>query len=216
MGNGIRFALWRFTMIVPQSGRSGFTLIETLLVLALAVVLVALALPALQTSLHQSKIRGLAQEVTVLMRQARLDAIKNSAQAVVRIVPPDEVLGTVGRVEAFSDRDSDMALSPGEPELGRFELPPGVYFKAPPNLEDDASVDGFTAAGAGPNIAVFQRDGSVEALGAFRLGDDYDNFLEVRVEPAATARIELRKARDEGGTWNWYASGDGSKPWEWN
>src|SRR3954463_7703569 len=86
---GTALAPWKFAMKNPVSvrGPRGFTLIEMLVVLSLMLVLVALGIPALVTALHQSKIRGIVQEVTVLIRQARLDAVKNSAQGVVQIVP---------------------------------------------------------------------------------------------------------------------------------
>lgn len=206
----------------PGGCKSGFTLIEMLAVLALALVMVALGLPILFTTVRQAKLRGAAQEATVLMRRARIEAVKTSSQAVVRIVlpTPDEP----GKVEAFSDRDADGALDAGEPIIGRFSLPIGVQFKAPPDLVAADSVDGFSSDPVDaslPNIAVFQGSGAIAAIGAFRFADDYQNYLEVRVDPAATARVEVRKALEEGSDWNWYASGDGysgegSVPWEWH
>ena len=97
-------------------GLRGFTLIELLVVLALMLVLVALGIPALQTALHQAKIRGIVQQATVLIRQARLDAVKTSAQAVVQIVPSTGA-DDPGHVLAFSDRDSDGRLGANEPVL---------------------------------------------------------------------------------------------------
>jgi prepilin-type N-terminal cleavage/methylation domain-containing protein len=198
-------------------GRRGFTLIEMLVVLALAMVLMLITIPAMFSSLRQGKLRGIAQETAVLMRLARLDAIKYSTQTVVRIVLPTST--EIGRVEAFSDRNGDGKLTAGEPLLGTRRLPKGIKFMAPPNTEGAASVDKLTPDPDGaskPRIAVFNRDGSIAALGAFRFADTYGNYLEVRVEPEATARIELRKARLEGSAWNFYASGDGKEAWKWN
>ena len=143
-----------------HSGRGGFTLIEMLLVLALSVVLMALALPALRTVRHQSKLAGVADGTRALMRQARLDAIKNSAQSVVYLVlPTDE---TLGRVEAFSDRNSSKDFDEGEPMLGRVDLPTGVFFLESDGNTDADSVDLFTPSPLGANIAVFQPAGSIE------------------------------------------------------
>ncbi len=208
-----------------QSGgcQKGFTLVEMLAVLALAVVMLALGLPILFTTVRQAKLRGVVQETTALMRRARIEAVKTSAQAVVRIVPPAG--GEPGQVEAFSDRDADETFDADERVLGKLSLPFGVRFFAPPDLEDADSVEGFTADPGGsslPHIAVFQGTGAVEATGAFRFGDQFQNYLEVRIEPAATARVEVRKAREEGGDWKWYAQGDGTTsgadqvPWEWH
>jgi len=201
----------------PGRGRRGFTLIEMLVVLALAMVLMLITIPAMFTSLRQGKLRGIAQETAVLMRLARLDSIKFSTPTVVRIVLPAG--GEIGRVESFSDRNGDNKLTAGEPILATRGLPKGIKLMAPPNIEGAASVAGFTPDPDGaskPRIAVFNRDGSIADLGAFRFADTYGNYLEVRVAPAATARIELRKARLEGSSWVWYASGDGKEAWKWN
>jgi len=199
----------------PVRRRRGFTLIELLVVMAVAAVLMFISMPVLMTTLRASKMRGVAQEATVLMRQARLDAIKTSAQAVVRLVPatPAE---PIGRIEAFSDRNADGKLDAGEPVLGRVELPSRVSFKEPGGGTDKSSVTGFTdnpEDATMPNVALFQRDGAIAAIGAFRFGDDSDNFLEVRVAPAATARIEVRKWNDAKS--DWFANGDGGEAWSW-
>jgi prepilin-type N-terminal cleavage/methylation domain-containing protein len=201
-------------MTKPQSGRgpSGFTLIEMLVVLALMLVLVALGLPALQNVLHQAKIRGIAQEVTMLMRQARIEAVKGPSRAVVQIVPPTGP-GVPGHVRAFADANSDGRLDPAETVLGDFTLPTGVTFADSSGNVDKNSVDGFsTDPDGGPAIVIFQRDGSVADIGGFRFADPYDNFLEIHVEPAATARIQVRKFE----TAKYVPSGDNGKAWTWN
>jgi len=200
----------------PQSGRDqrGFTLIEMLVVLALVAILMFISAPAIYNMVRQSKLRGITQEVTTLMRQARLDAIKTSAQAVVKIVPANAT-NPIPSVQAFSDRNADGLLSAGEPVLATFPLPKGVTFMAQDLTVDAGSVAGFSPdpGGAGlPKVALFQRDGSVAAVGAFRFADQNQNFLEVRVDLPATARIEVRKW--QGGAW--IANGDGGKAWQWN
>ena len=151
-----------------------------------------------------------------MMRQARLSAVKHASQAVVRVELPAP--GQLGRVEAFSDLDSDGLFGGADRLLGSVPLPTGVQFVAPPNVTGAASIFGLSADPGGaslPRIAIFRRDGSIEDVGAFRFADTYGNFLEVRIEPAATARLEVRKAREEGSVWNWYASGEGDQAWEW-
>jgi prepilin-type N-terminal cleavage/methylation domain-containing protein len=197
---------------VPGPGRRGFTLIEMLVVMAIMLTLVALGIPALQLALHESKIRGITTEVTVLMRQARIDAIKTSGQAIVQIIPSTGA-GDPGHVQAFSDRNSNATLDAGEPVLASFELPTGVTFTDCTGLNDKDSVEKFTVDPlGGPNLAVFKRDGSITEIGSFRFGDPYGNDLEVHVEPAATARIEVRKC--EGGVY--VSNHDNAKAWTWN
>jgi prepilin-type N-terminal cleavage/methylation domain-containing protein len=200
--------------LVPGRGRRGFTLIEMLVVMAIMLTLVALGIPALQLAMHESKIRGITTEVTVLMRQARIDAIKTSGQGVVQIIPSTGA-GDPGHVRAFSDRNSNATLDAGEPVLASFELPTGVTFTDCKGLTDKDSVDTFSADPAGgPNIAIFKSDGSLAAIrGSFRFGDPYGNYMEVHVEPAATARIEVRKCED-GSTY--VSNHDNAKAWTWH
>lgn len=196
----------------PRRGPRGFTLIELLVVMALMLTLIALGIPALQNALHQSKMRGIAQEVTVLMRLARLDAIKTSAQAVVQIIPSTGA-GDPGHVLAFSDRNSDGQLGAGEPVLGDFPLPTGVIFEDCKSNTDKNSVYGLSPdPNGGPNMAIFLHDGSISAIGGLRFNDPYDNCMEIHVEPAATARIEVRQ-------WNGTAyvpNGDNGKAFQLN
>jgi prepilin-type N-terminal cleavage/methylation domain-containing protein len=201
---------------VPRRGRRGFTLIELLVVMALMLALVGLGIPALQLALHESKIRGIATEVTVLMRQARIDAIKNSAQAIVQIVPSTGA-GDPGHVRAFSDRNSDSQLTDGEPVLGNIPLPTGISFVDCTGKTDGNSVDGFyTDPAGGPKLAVFTSNGSLKVdpnviEGAFRFGDPYGNFMEIFVNPVTTAKIEVRKC--EAGVY--VTNHENATPWTW-
>jgi hypothetical protein len=74
---------------------------------------------------------------------------------------------------------------------------------------------------------IFQPDGSVEAPGGIRISDGKDpsNVFEVRVDPPATARVEILKfvyddtrglmhleeVGDPAGSW----FGQGGNVWEW-
>ena len=152
----------------PTSGRGprGFTLIELLVVMALMLALVAIGIPSLQNALHQSKMRGMVQEITVALRLARIDAIKTSSQGIVQIVPssaPDKP----ALVRAFSDRDSDGRLGANEPVLASFVLPTGVTFEDNAGQLDKDSVKGFSDDPAGgPNMAIFLRGGAIDKVGS--------------------------------------------------
>src|SRR3954453_18040019 len=185
---------------VRVRGPRGFTLIEMLVVMALLLVLLTLGMPSLMTVLHQAKIRGLVQETTVLMRLARIQAIKRSAQSVVRIVPSTGP-GDPGHVQAFLDLDLDKRLGANDTMIGALELPSGVSFEECPTQKTDKdSVLGLSLdPDGGPNMLIFKSDGSRSPNadgstdGGFRFNDRYDNCMEVYVGVAATARIEARK-----------------------
>lgn len=199
--------------------RQGFTLVEAVVVMAVVGLMVAVIVPAIQQQIHRAKLQGCAREAANLLQKARFESIKNNVNAVVEIDSVNNLLF------AFADVHGTAATDPGDGlfnpipaatarttdyEIGRLSLPPGVRFEYPTGVTDQASIDGF----GDTNQAIFRSDGSVQDLGAFRFGDRRNNFLETRVEPAATARIEVRKWHDSSGEWR--AFGEGGEPWEWN
>jgi prepilin-type N-terminal cleavage/methylation domain-containing protein len=195
---------------VPGRGRRGFTLIEMLVVMAIMLTLVALGIPALQLAMRESKIRGIASEAKVLTQLARIDAIK-TGQAVMQIIPSTGA-GDPGHVLAFSDRNQDGMLTAGEPVLANFPLPKGISFTDCKGLTDKDSVDAFsTDPQGGPNIAIFTGSGTPGKPGAFRFGDTYGNYLEVRVN--TLGRVEEGKCNASG---DYVLSKDDAKAWTWN
>jgi prepilin-type N-terminal cleavage/methylation domain-containing protein len=195
-----------------RSPASGFTLLEALVVVAIMGIIVTLGFPAIQMFIHRSKIEGIARSTGLLMKEARFEAIKRGVPVIVRADQVEPV------IIAFADVDGDLTFLPdpanpdtraSDYEIRRYRLPAGVTFDAP---GAQAKVFGFTALPALPwNGAVYETNGSIRDLGAIRFGDQRGNYLEVRVEPEATARVSLRK-------WDgasWWAQGEGDKTWEW-
>jgi prepilin-type N-terminal cleavage/methylation domain-containing protein len=181
--------------------KRGFTLVELVLVMAIVAVLLSLGLPALQNMIHRSKIEGAARTTASMMRNARFEAIKQAVPVIVRIDTASN------DVVAFVDENSDFTLDASEQRLGQMNLPGGVAFAGPAS---QPFVDGLDSAGTA-GWASFVTDGSVTSSGAFRLADQRGNFLEVRVEPAATARIQIRKW--DGSDWRY--QGEGGSGWTW-
>lgn len=200
---------------------AGFTLLELLVVFAVLVVAMGLGIPAIHNFIVRSKTEGFARETSVLMQRTRLESIKRNRDGVV-------YLDTVNRAfAAFLDVDRDGVYNPKDDpftdyELGRMPLPSGVLFKDGAGNVDTASVDGLStidAQGAtGLPAVIFKPNGSVVEVGAFRIADERGNFLEVRVEPEATGKVEILKRLDDDGVY--HAAGDVSdsnyKPWKWN
>lgn len=191
---------------------AGFTIVEALITVTVIAVGSVMLYPALQQFIHRNKILGSVQSTGALMREARFEAIKRGVACVVHAD------GTTNEIVAFVDVDGDLTFNPDptetvfratDYELRRYNLPAGVSFAAP---AAQPPVFGFTDLPAHPwNGAVFQANGSVEDLGAIRFGDQRGNFFEARIEPAASARVSLRKWDGA----NWLAQGQGGKTWTW-
>lgn len=205
----------------------GFTLIELLVIVAIVMILAVFTWPALHKMIVRSRLQGFTTEVAGLMNRARLESVKRSVPAVVRLdFANDELV-------LFVDVDGDGAFTPdASVPLGRadFEVvrrprPPRVTFQGPLDGEEGAdAVDGFTANPEDatlPNQAVFDPNGSIDAVGAFRFTDTNGNVLEIRVDPQATARLELRKFDPDwtdpsDPTNKFRAQREGGTPWNWN
>ena len=90
-----------------------------------------------------------------------------------------------------------------------------------PNGADIA--DGLDTDGSSRPVAVLLPDGSIRSEGGFRIADARGNFFEVRIEPRATARIEIRKYYETppfgGGVSDFYPRGKdsvtGENLWKW-
>jgi prepilin-type N-terminal cleavage/methylation domain-containing protein len=189
-----------------QAGRgaAGFTLLEVTLVVALIGIAVLIGFPALQKMIVRSELEGVTRTAATFVQQARFESIRSGSGAVIRV----DLLE--GEVVAFVDENDDNLFQPAtEKLLGRSELPKAVSFSAPSGETTIFGFDSDPTAG----WAVMLADGSIRKAGAFRFGDVRGNFLEVRVEPAATARVQVRKWNDDDR--RWYAQGQGGKSWEW-
>lgn len=194
----------------------GFTLLEVLVVMAILMTAILVAFPALHTLIVRSKLEGKARELAAMIQKGRLEAVKRSVPVVVKVDPSSS------EVFAFADVNGPLLEDPpdgifnpvaDEPHgatdysLGRWGLPVGVTLAAP---GAQPVIDGLTLIGSDRVVRLLP-DGSVADVGAYRFGDPRGNFLEVRVEPRATARVTVGKW--DGTTWP--SRGEGGQPWRW-
>jgi hypothetical protein len=203
--------------------------VESLLVMAVLIVLAAFGLPALERMLARSKLQGSAREIAVHLGSGRVAAMRLGRNVVVR---PDY---DRGGLLSFVDEDEDFTHDAGEQELSWLTLPEsggnrGVFMMGPDGVagtdaDPAMSVSGLTAIpGESVKVAVLRSDGSIRNPGGFRVSDGREraNVFEVRIDPSATARIELLKfvyddvtginpLPDPPGSW----FPQGGNAWEW-
>jgi hypothetical protein len=117
------------------------------------------------------------------------------------------------QIVGFLDKDGDGLYddTKGDVELGRYTLPNGVDFAAPPG--DPGITKGLSTdpASGSANMAILLSDGSIKDLGFFRFGDRNGNYLEISISPQGTARVQLRKW--DGSAWR--AQGENNQAWVW-
>lgn len=205
-----------------RNGRErGLTLIELLVALAIVMLVAAVGYPALQKMIVRSNLEGAAQQAMAALRQGRLEAIKRSRPAVAVLDTTTKHLTVfVDFHDAGGAPIPDLLFNPRagvDPNntdyvVADVPLPRLVELGGPPT--DNEIVEDFTDRGDGPR-AVFEPDGSVAKPGAFRVRDDRQNFLEIRVAPKATARIQLRKWQTNDNAWYTRDMRDGKVLWEW-
>lgn len=196
---------------------AGFSLVELIITIAIGLIIATMGLPAIYNFVSRSHIEGTARQFATTMHAAKIEAIKTGFPAVVRIDPVDNVLQAHLNID---DPGDEWAYDPDDSKpyqttdylIRQVALPEGVTFGGPGGAGE--RFDGLTVdPGGGDPLMIFEADGSIRDIGAYRIGDLRGNFLEARVEPRGTARTELRK-------WNrdltiWAAAGQEGNPWQW-
>lgn len=206
----------------PRCRPTGFTVVEMLVGVALIGVLAVLGAPLVLKTIHTAKMNSIGLDGNVAVRRAKSEAVKLNVPAVVRADlgrnelvafldvhgtaqtdPPEGVFGPV----------PDVPTNTTDRELLRMPLPAGITFRAPPDeFPSPMVIDGFTTVGS-EQVAIFETEGRVRNIGGFRFGDERGNYLELRIEPAATARVTLRKWNPVLGEWK--EQGEDGEKWLW-
>ena len=120
--------------------QKGFSIAEILVVVTVALVLCALAIPSMTTGMANIKLRGAASDFSGLVQQARISAVKkNAVQTIYFGIPSGN--------GAYIDWNNDNSYTTGEPliqfggTVNQVAAPGGT----PPNLDATSTPLGWTA-----------------------------------------------------------------------
>ena len=199
----------------PSRAAAGFTLVELLIVLAIATLVLTLGVPNLIEILHRQRLEGQVRELATLAHRARHEALLRGVPAIVEL-DADGFTAFVDLHGADLDDPPDLLFGPlpsapiqgTDFRVGERKLHEELDL-AGPGVQP--AVEGFTDVG-GVRKAIFEPDGSIRNTGAVRIADRRGNFLEMRIEPRATGRVSLSK-------WDgtaWRANGEGGHSWTWH
>jgi prepilin-type N-terminal cleavage/methylation domain-containing protein len=181
---------------------AGFTLVEVLIVLLIIGIVMVLGFPALLNMIRRSKVETVIREAAMEARAARLEAIKHSVDTFAQA----DLTGR--RLVVWRDAGAE-GFTPGTDEQVReLLLPAGMSFQGPPG-DSAPSVELPPEA-----YFTFKSTGEADVKGGIRIADDHGNYFEVRVDPAATAKVTLLKWDNSASAWK--TQGEDGKRWTWN
>jgi prepilin-type N-terminal cleavage/methylation domain-containing protein len=196
---------------------TGFTLLESIVVVAILGIVMVLGLPALLSMHRRSQVEQSARRVAAGIARARFEAIRNTRAVCVRALDAAAQAGP--GISAFSDADGDCVLDPGDLEIRglRMDLDPNVVWRGPGGAPD---ADGFAAAlltlpdGRSSNRGfTFSATGTSSGIGALRIARDGAlDFLEVRIPNASVGRVVVKKFSAVAPA-GWYERQE--RRWEW-
>jgi prepilin-type N-terminal cleavage/methylation domain-containing protein len=147
--------------------RRGFTLLETVLVLAILVIAAAIAVPVIRSSIIDARMTAGADMIRARLADTRAHALDTGKPWKLAYMPGSGIF-------MLAAEDADEWNSAGQDiketlEFVRGEMPKDIILAA--NRDDIAGVEGAAQASGGwQTLAVFTGDGSARDDGAVYIG----------------------------------------------
>jgi prepilin-type N-terminal cleavage/methylation domain-containing protein len=196
--------------MTPVHGRDaarGFSLIEAIVVLAVLALAMFIGAPVFSNMLRRSKTESTVLQVASQARSARLQSVKESVQFYLQV----DLAGK--RVLTFRESGVAAGFNPASDEqVQETPLPAVGLDLGGPGAPDPDGTDPTPGLSVDDHLT-FRPDGSTDVAGAIRFDDKRGNYLEVRIGPMASGRVQVRKW--DPATSAWRVKGEGGKEWKW-
>ncbi len=170
--------------------KSGFTLLELIIVIGMIAIASAIAIPLINSSLPDYRLRSAARDIISLMRETKLRAIKENTTAAMEF---DFINNTYfAWVNNKADTTGTLAYeqSKGDTIFTQGNLPVGIdiYINGSDDIPNPFGFNnrGFPATNTG---SVFMRN-------------DNSNYRRILVN--IPGNISIQRSTDGGSTWNYY------------
>jgi prepilin-type N-terminal cleavage/methylation domain-containing protein len=180
----------------PFLRRAGFSLLELVTVMAIALLLGALAFPQLNRYWQSYRLDSAAQTLTSNLELARYSAISKDVNVVVAFYP------AAFYYESFEDKNGNGTRDTGEVLLGSFPLPGKIEFKGagllgPPSSPSGPVTDPITFSN---DRVVFNSQGKLNGgLGSIYLQNGMNDAAAISYN--ITGRMKTYRWDKSSGSW---------------
>lgn len=207
--------------VPSRSDRSGLTLLEVLLVLAVMVLMAAVTMPILNGTFEGRKLRRAADVIRADWGRARVQAIRTGVEWAF-VYEPGTGRYTIAQYSPYQPPTIPSSITPEEQrnfDYGDGLLPVGVRFDQGQTASDSRSdallgdgggsgggaggatgAGGTAASGGGPMTILFYPDGTAQQT-QLRLVNDRNWYVQLDLRGlTGTASVSEVLAIDNGGT----------------